>query len=633
MNAQAEMKELYDLLDKANKAYYNGNESIISDAEYDYKIGVLRNLEAEHPEFARADSPTIMVGGEASSSFEKVTHPFQMLSMKDVFAYKDVEQFVSKHKDVIIEPKIDGLSLQVEYQDGQLIRAATRGDGLVGEDVTVNAKGIIDLPQRLTGDPEGSVVVRGEVYMSKVDFELINQNIETENKLRNARNAASGTLRQHDPSIVRKRRLRFFAFQLEGAQEHGFQNEIETLAWLKRLGFCVVPVYTDDPIRAIERIGEQRDRLPYDIDGAAVKVNSLVEQEKLGCTTKFPRWSVAFKYPVKAETAVLKEVRYQVGRSGVITPVAIFDPVFLCGTVVQKATLHNEAFMQELNLHENDVLSISKAGDIIPEVIAAQRGASGNPIQFIQHCPECGNRLVKNGAKYFCVNPYCKTQNLMKINFWCSKQGLDIQTLSAQTILKFMDAGFVVDIVSLYSLTKSQITVLDGIGSSRADTILKAIERSKVAPLDAVIAALGIDGVGRVMSKRLAEHYQTWDAFLNSKTYVSVVGELLSQKIVDYLKDPYNWGLLNFISDQMTVTPIGVARGILDGKQFCITGTLPVARKSVVDLVEKAGGICSNRLTKKTNFLIAGSGGGKKISDAERYGVQIISYDDLMAML
>lgn len=636
---QQKIKALVSELNAATYAYYNQDDSIMSDQEFDKKMRELKKLESEHPEYVLPNSPTKIVGGTAT--FAPTEHEYKMLSLKDVFNLEDIDIFVEQHKtQYVVEPKIDGLSMQVEYCNGELIMAATRGDGKIGDDVTENAKCIVDLPLTLVGDNIPSkVIVRGEVYLRDLDFEELNkvQKRSGEKQFANPRNAASGTLRQKSTQVVRNRRLRFFAFTLENAVE-SFKTQTEALQWLDKIGFNVVesiPTYNPRPI--IEKIGRKRGLLPFGIDGVAIKINDLTLQQKIGNTAKYPKWAVAYKFPAQTADTTLRNVIYQTGRTGKITPVAVFDVVSLCGTRVQHATLHNAEYMDAFNLHEGDVLTIYKAGDIIPEVRSARRGVNGKKIIFPTTCPSCGNELVYRKG-YFCENIMCPAQNLRRIKHFVSKDALNIQGCGEQTIIKLLDAGIINEAIDLYCLTKEDILVIEGYSEVSAIKLLEGIEASKCAKLDRVIYALGINGVGSTIATNIAERFKSFSAFCKAKkddlNSIQLVGDVVSDNVIQFMMHPSNQKLINYILGNFQIEWDKQKEDLpLMGKVFVITGTHEMPRKYIQQIIIDNGGRIGNAVTGKTNYLVAGENAGKKLQDAQANGVEIINLRKLIELI
>lgn len=633
------IKALVDELNAATYAYYNQDDSIMSDQEFDKKMTELKKLESAYPEYVIPNSPTKIVGGTAT--FAPTEHEYKMLSLKDIFDLEDVDDFVKQHTtQYVVEPKIDGLSMQVEYCNGELIMAATRGDGRVGDDVTENAKCIVDLPLTLAGDNIPSkVVVRGEVYLRNSDFEELNkvQKQNDEKQFANPRNAASGTLRQKSTQVVRNRRLRFFAFTLENAVEL-FKTQTEALRWLGKIGFNVVEsIPTCDPRPIIEKIGRQRGLLPFGIDGVAIKINDLTLQQKIGNTAKYPKWAVAYKFPAQTVDTMLKKVIYQTGRTGKITPVAAFAAVSLCGTRVQHATLHNAEYMASFNLHEGDILTIYKAGDIIPEVRSARRGANGKKIIFPTTCPSCGSELVYRKG-YFCENIMCPAQNLRRIKHFVSKDALNIQGCGEQTIIKLLDARIINEAIDLYRLTKEDILVIDGYSEVSAVKLLEGIEGSKRAKLDRVIYALGINGVGLTTAMNIAERFKSFSAFCKAKkddlNSIQLVGNIVSDNVIQFMMHPSNQKLIDYILDNFQVEWDKQKEELpLMGKVFVVTGTHEMPRKDIQQIIVNNGGRVGNSVTKKTNYLVVGENAGKKLQDAQANGVEVISLHGLIELI
>lgn len=632
MDYKIKIDTLRNKIQKANDAYYNGVQ-IMPDAEFDSMMRELRKLEQQHPNMKSEGSPTQTIGRDHTRGFAVVRHEYPMRSMKDVFTFDEVINFIGKHREKFVtEPKIDGLSLQLTYQSGTLILAATRGNGFEGDDVTENAMRILDIPHQIPLNQK--VIVRGEVYISKADFSQLNE----ENHFANARNAAAGSLKSKDPEVVVQRKLRFLAFQFENAEDFGIDAHSTSLIRLSQIGFNVVPVLHMETIDAVMLIGKQREEYPYGIDGAAIKIDDLAIQRKLGTSEKYPRWMIAFKYPAEVVDTTLRGVKYQIGRTGVITPVAIFDPVSVCDTTVEKATLHNENFMNALDMHENDTVSISKAGDIIPQVVGITPAKDrGNKILFPQNCPFCGSRLVRRDTKWICDNNNCTERRKRQLIYLASKSGLNIKGYGEAIISQLVDRGYVWEMSDVLTVTRDTLLTLDGVGNGKATNIINAIRAAKKQPLDRVICALGIDGVGPVVAKRLSESLQTLDSFLNVTlpmlNKIDNVGDFVANNIYSFLNDENNQEFLRFLKDFIVIDQNVMGSNKLSGKRFAITGTFEITRKDIVDLIESSGGAVSGSVSKNCNYLIAGENAGSKLKKAEGLGIEIVSLEWLREQL
>lgn len=632
MDYKIKIDTLYNKIHEANDSYYNGTQ-IMTDEEFDSMMRELRKLEQQHPEIRSENSPTQTIGSDHARGFDVVRHEYPMRSMQDIFTFDELLNFVDKHKEKFVtEPKIDGLSLQLTYQSGKLLLAATRGNGIIGDNVTENAKRILDIPHQIP--VKQKVVVRGEVYISKKDFEQLNEN----NQFANARNAAVGSLKSKDPEVVAQRKLRFLAFQFENAEEFGIYTHSESLKMLSQIGITVVPVLYEDVINAVMSIGEYRDRYPYCIDGAAIKIDDLKIQRQLGSSAKYPRWMVAFKYPAEVVNTTIRNVKYQIGRTGVITPVAIFDPISICDTTVERATLHNENFMSLLDMHEHDTISVSKAGDIIPQVVGITPAKDrGKRFLFPQNCPFCGSRLERRDTRWVCDNKNCTERRKRQLIYLVSKSGLDIKGYGEAIISQLVDRGHVWEMSDVFTVTKDTLLTLDGVGNGKATNIINAIRESKKQTLDRVICALGIDGVGPVIAKRLSESLQTLDSFSNATLpmlrEIDNIGDCVANNTYSFLKDENNQEFLKFLKDFVVIDQNVMSSNKLSGKRFAITGTFEISRKDIANLIESSGGVVSGSVSKNCNYLIAGKNAGSKLKKAEELGVEIVSLEWLQKQL
>lgn len=632
MDKRIKINTLYNKIAQANDAYYNGTQ-IMTDAEFDSMMRELRKLEQKYPNLRLQESPTETIGKDHAGGFDVVRHEYPMRSMQDVFTFDEVINFIGKHQaKFVTEPKIDGLSLQLTYQSGTLILAATRGNGFEGDNVTENAMRILDVPHQIP--LKQKVIVRGEVYISKEDFSQLNE----ENHFANARNAAAGSLKSKDPAVVAQRKLRFLAFQFENAEDFGIDAHSTSLVRLSQMGFNVVPVLHMETIDAVMLIGKQREEYPYGIDGAAIKIDDLAIQKKLGTSEKYPRWMIAFKYPAEVVDTTLRGVKYQIGRTGVITPVAIFDPVSVCDTMVEKATLHNENFMSLLDMHEHDIISVSKAGDIIPQVVGITPAKDrGSKFLFPQNCPFCGSRLVRRETKWICDNNNCTERRKRQLIYLVSKSGLNIKGYGEAIISQLVDRGHVWEMSDVLTVTKDTLLTLDGVGDGKATNIINAIRAAKKQPLDRVICALGIDGVGPVVAKRLSESLQTLDSFssvtLPMLHEIDNVGDCVANNIHLFLQDKQKQEFLGFLKDFLVIDKNVMSSDKLAGKRFAITGSFAIPRKDIVSLIENSGGVVSGSVSKKCDYLVTGTNAGSKLAKAEELGIVIVSLEWLQEQL
>lgn len=662
------LKELENLRDEiryhSNK-YYNDDEPEISDYEFDMMMQKLKKFETEHPELITSDSPTQKVGGNTGkSTFEKVEHDVPMLSLQDVFTIEDVKNFVNEHKcDFFsVEEKIDGLSMAATYKEGKLVRAETRGDGYIGEDITENAKFIHGLPLTIDTSIAKEIEVRCEVYLPVVEFERINKELKEQGKklFANPRNAAAGLLRTKDLDVVKKANLHCFVFNIQRIE---YQNEMmpyvthtKELELAKKLGFSIVNyklcnevTMPNSIIDAIQEIGKYKNSLPYWIDGAVVKIDALGAQNKLGNTAKYPRWALAYKYPPEEKETVIKDIILQTGRTGRVTPVAVFDPVFLAGTKVEKATLHNPEIIKELGINIGDTVIVRKAAEIIPEIIkVAKKGKfEGYYNMYEQHCPSCGQHIGpdENETGAYCKNISCPAQLQRTIEFWCSREVMDIRGMGPNLIDKFIEKGWLKTIPDIYKLKEYQdeIKALDGFGEKAVEKLLSAIEESKNRDIDRLIKGLCISGVGRHIGKELAKRYKDiFEIELLTKEdleRIDGVGDISADAIYSYFQDYDNLYFirqLNELGVNMKSLDFGksITNTTFSGKTFVITGTLPtMGRSEAKKFIEDNGGKVTGSVSKKTDYLLAGENAGSKLEKAQSLGITVISEANLKNMV
>lgn len=664
MEARQEIEELREKIKYHNELYYNQNTTEISDYEYDQLTVRLRELEAVYPELVTEDSPTQRVGGIAKrEAGVLVRHNVPMLSLQDVFNKEEVDSFVERIKkersdtEFVVERKIDGLSVSLRYEDGSLSLGVTRGDGIVqGEDVTENVRMIKDVKQRLK-EAIPYIEIRGEVYMSNEDFEAENERLEAAGKkpFANPRNCAAGTLRQLDPQVVKQRKLSMFIFNVQESRGKEFTTHSESLEWLKSQGIKVIEDYrvcrtSDEVWEAITAIGESRGNLPYDIDGAVVKVNNLSDREYFGATSKVPRWAIAYKYPPEEKETVIRDIRLSVGRTGRITPTAIFDPIRLCGTNVEKATLHNQDRIDELDVRIGDTIVVRKAGEIIPEVlhvVKEKRPEGTQPFLLPMQCPSCGAPTVRdeNTADTRCTNLDCPAQLLQHIINFVGRNAMDIKGFGEAYIDVLIQEGYLKDIADIYYLKdfREQLIEKGLIGKEKnTDKLLKAIEDSKENDIDRLITGLGIKNIGKQGATEIKKHFKSISDLQNA-TYeelvsINDVGDISAKAIVDFFANPQNRRILerlgeagvNFLSQ--TTTSVGDER--FTGLTFVITGTLPsMGRTEMEELVKAYGGKVSSSVSKKTDYLIAGENAGSKLTKATELGIKIITENELLEMI
>lgn len=654
MEPKQRIQELTDLLNDANTKYYVLDAPEMADFEYDRLLRELEELEAAHPDLALPDSPTKRVGGEALSQFEKVQHPVPLMSLQDVFSTEELQEFLDKMKEAYpsaefsVEPKIDGLSVALEYENGAFVRGATRGDGEIGEDVTENLKTIRSIPMTIPDAP-ARLIVRGEVFMPKTVFESLNAEREEEGKalFANPRNAAAGSLRQLDPKIAAQRKLDILIFNVQLAEGVEFATHEESLKYLKDRKFKVVGAkfYADSAkvVKRIEEINDTREKFTFDIDGAVVKVNDLAQREKLGTTSKFPKWAAAYKYPPEIKETVVEDIVIQVGRTGVLTPKAVVRPVRLAGTTVTNATLHNQDFITSLGLSVGDTVKIRKAGEIIPEILEVTNHQSGAEIyQIPSVCPVCGAPVERDadGAFLRCTGAACPAQLSRSLAHFVSRDAMDIDGLGKNIVSALIEKGFVKTPADLYYLTVEEMKQLWAKGDTQAKKLLKAIEESKGRDLSRLIFALGIRQVGAKAGKTLAGHFGDLDALMNASleelTGVDDVGAVTAQNILDWFAQPSAREMVerlrqagvNFRS-QRTVSDARFA-----GMTFVLTGALTkFTRDQATEQIELFGGKASGSVSKKTTYVVVGENAGSKERKARELGIPILSEDDFLAMI
>ncbi|HIY12890.1 MAG TPA: NAD-dependent DNA ligase LigA [Candidatus Agathobaculum merdipullorum] len=657
MDALGQITALREKLRYHNEKYYNEDAPEISDYEYDMMQRELRALEAAHPEYADADSPTQRVGGAASGRFAKVTHAYPLESLQDVFSFDELSEFYGRvegavgQAEYVVEYKIDGLSVALEYVDGVFVRGATRGDGQVGEDVTANLKTIKDIPQKLENAPP-HLIVRGEVYMKKSVFDALNAELELHEKplLANPRNAAAGSLRQKDSKITKQRKLSIFCFNIQNADELPLTCHTDSLDYLKSLGFPVsprYPVYTDpaDVQREIENMGETRGELDFDIDGAVVKVNSFAQRQTLGSTAKFPRWAAAYKYPPEVKQTLLKDIIISVGRTGVLTPNAVLEPVRLAGTTVSRATLHNRDFIRQLDVRVGDTVSVRKAGEIIPEIIGValdKRPADTQPYEMPKFCPVCGAPVYddEEEAAIRCTGAACPAQLLRNLMHFASRDAMDIDGCGEGNLQKLIDAGLVKSAADLYDLTVEQLLPLGKKVDTWANNLLRGIEASKTRDLSRLLFAFGILHVGQKACKILSNHFGSLDALLAASveemTEIRDIGQTTAESIAAWRELDQSKQLIeklraagvNFIGEKTAKSDL------LAGKTIVATGSLTLyTRKEINDLIESLGGKASGSVSKKTSYVVAGENAGSKLQKAAELGIPVLTEEEFKNMI
>ncbi len=652
---EARARELREKLNHYGYLYYVLDDPAVSDYEYDMLYRELERIESEYPELQTPDSPTLRVGGKGFNSFEQVRHEVRMESLQDVFDMDEVREFDRRLRDsgeepeYIVEPKIDGLSVSLEYRDGVLVRGSTRGDGDTGEDVTENLRTIAAVPLALRERP-AFLEVRGEVYMPLSSFERLvaRQEDAGERPFKNPRNAAAGSLRQKDPRITASRRLSIFVFNVQRIEGETLVSHAQSLDYLKRLGFRVIPSYVrcknvEEVCAEIARIGDTRGENDFDIDGAVVKADDFAMRARLGSTAKYPRWAVAFKYPPEEKTSKLLSVEVNVGRTGAITPVAVFEPVTLAGTTVSRASLHNQDFIRAMDLNVGDKILVRKAGEIIPEVLGvAEKGENSGYFRLPETCPACGSKTVRDEdeSALRCVNPDCPVQLLRNLIHFASRDAMDIEGMGGAMVEKLVANGLLHSCADIYTLEREELAGLDGMGEKSADNLLASISRSRSAGLARLLCALGIRGIGQKAAALLAEHFGDIDAVMNARREdieaIEGFGGTMAQSVVDYFASAHARELIG------RLRALGVStsqerreRGeSLRGLTFVLTGTLPtMTRTEASRLITGNGGKVSSSVSKKTSYLLAGEDAGSKLIRANELGVAVIDEKGLTELL
>lgn len=657
MDYREEIRQLRDILNENGYRYYVLDAPTMSDREYDLLNRRLEELEAAHPEEITPDSPTQRIGGKLLDGFSTYTHEVPLESLQDVFNAGEVAEFCQRMDEALgapaeysIEPKVDGLSVALEYRDGVFVRGATRGDGLTGEDVTENLKTIRSIPMTL---PEKlpRLIVRGEVYMARSVFEEINAMRELQGKplMANPRNAAAGSLRQLDPKICAERRLDIQVFNLQLAEGREFSTHAGTLDYLASQRFKVIPHTTLSGVSAcqaeISRINDERLRYPFDIDGAVVKINTLSDRSALGSTAKFPKWAVAYKYPPEKKPSKVLDIVIQVGRTGVLTPKAVLEPVRLAGTTVTSATLHNQDYITEKDIRIGDTVIVQKAGEIIPEIVEvdASRRPEGTESYFLPEiCPVCGApvRRDPDGAALRCTGAECPAQLLRNITHFASRDAMDIEGLGPAVVQQLVDSGLVRNAADLYALHAADVAKLDRMGAKSAENLIHALEKSKGNDLSRLIYGLGIRQVGEKAAKVLAAHFKTFDALeaasLEELTEINDVGEITAQCIKDYLAEPQSQDLIcrlreagvNMESTQQLVDER------FAGMTFVLTGTLTrFDRKAAQAMIEERGGKAAGSVSKRTTYVVAGEAAGSKLKKAQDLEIPVLTEEEFAKML
>lgn len=652
--AKNRIDELVGILNYHAHLYYVEDRNEISDYEYDMLQRELKELEAQYPQFIRKDSPTQRVGGAPVSTFEKVEHKVQMGSLQDVFSFEEVRSFIDTVRKTVddphfvVEPKIDGLSVSLEYHNGEFAVGSTRGDGFVGEDVTKNLMTVKSIPVKIN-ESLPLIEVRGETYMPRdVFLRLVKEQEENdEQPFKNPRNAAAGSLRQKDPKIAAKRQLDIFVFNVQQIEGKTLTSHKQSLDYIGQLGFKTIPGYVlvstaDEVIEQIEKIGEKRFELPFDIDGVVIKVDDFAQREVLGSTAKVPKWAVAYKFPPEEKNSKLLDIELNVGRTGAVTPVAVFEPVFLAGTSVSRATLHNQDFIREKNISIGDVIRVRKAGDIIPEVLGSVEKHSDSVFTFPDNCPVCGTQLVRSDeeAAVRCPNVDCPAQIFRSIVHFASKGAMNIDGLGPQIVRVLLDNGLISSVADLYTLRLPDITELENFKEKSANNLLTAIENSKTNPLDRLVFALGIRNIGQASAKLLCDRFGDLDNIMNASAdeiaSIDGFGDVMAssvykafheQHMIDLIERLKGYGLnTSYVKTQVDDR--------FAGKTFVLTGTLPTLKRDEAKaLIEKYGGKASGSVSKKTDYVLAGEEAGSKLTKAQELGIEIITEEQFRKMI
>ena len=656
MEVKQEIEELRKELNEHSYRYYVQDAPIISDFEYDRMLRRLEELEGEHPELITPDSPTQRVGGQPVDSFASVEHPVPLESLQDVFDLEELAAFDQRVRESVenveydVEPKVDGLSVALEYVDGIFVRGATRGDGRTGEDVTENLRTIQSLPLRIENAP-ARLIVRGEVFMPRKVFEKLNEEreLKEESLFANPRNAAAGSLRQLDPRIAAARRLDILVFNIQLVEGKTFRTHQETLEYLEELRFKVIPHKTFSSLEEVSgeilRMGDDRYEFEFDIDGAVVKVNSLSDRELLGSTAKFPRWAAAYKYPPEQKESTVVDIVVQVGRTGVLTPKAVVRPVRLAGTTVTNATLHNQDYITEKDIRIGDTVLVQKAGEIIPEIVSVvkeKRPDGTVPYHFPETCPVCGAPVARDvdGAHIRCTGAECPAQLLRNLVHFASRDAMDIEGLGPAVVESLVQSGLIKTAADLYQLRPEDVAELDRMGKKSAENLIAAIEKSKGQDLSRLLFAFGIRQVGQKAGKVLAARFGTMEAIqaatVEQLTEIDDIGAITAQSLVDWLANPQSQHLIDRLKEAgVNMTGEVTAKGNkFAGKTIVLTGTLTqFTRDEASAKIEAEGGKVSGSVSKKTSFVVAGEAAGSKLTKANSLGIPVLTEAEFLALL
>ena len=653
------MDELINYINKASYEYYVLDNPTITDQEYDDYYNELLSIEEKYPELKREDSPTNRVGGAVLDKFEKVTHDHPMLSFDDIFNEEEIILFDERIKKVVstahytLEPKMDGLSGSLIYKNGVLVRGATRGDGVTGEDITTNIKTIKSVPLRLTEDID--IEVRGEIYMSKKSFlEANREKIKSgEKEFANPRNAAAGSIRQLDSKVTAKRNLDFMAYFIPNPEDYGIKTQKESLEFLRKLGFVTnyklngYAKNVKDITNYIDSLSEKRDNLPFEIDGVVLKVDNLEDEKRLGFTSRVPRWGIAYKFPAKEVLTTLKEIKFTVGRTGKITPNAIFSPVHVSGSLVSKATLHNSDYCIDKDVRVGDTISIRKAGDVIPEVVEVKldrRKEDSVPFKMIENCPMCNSVLVRKDANHYCKNEHCPSRKIESLIHFSSRDAMYIEGFGESIVEDFYNLGYLKNIDDFYTLDKykDELMLLEGFGEKSISKLLESASNSKNNSLERLLFGLGIRYVGKKTAKILSKYYKTIDNLIKADfdelKSINDIGDVIAKSIVDYFSDEKNINLINRLKDlnlnmRYLGEEVNTSNENINGKTFVITGTLSRPRDEIKEEIESLGGNVTGSVTKKTDYVIAGEKAGSKLTKANELGIKVLTEEEYNNML
>lgn len=651
---QKKIEDLRATLRYHSDRYYNLDSPEIEDYEYDMMMRDLKKLEEEYPQYDTPDSPTKRVGGKADNSFDSVEHTVRMESLQDAFSEGEIYEFAKRVEDTVsdvhyvVEPKIDGLSVSLEYRDGVFVRGSTRGDGDVGEDVSGNLRVIHNIPLKLNKSVP-FIEVRGEVYMPKKSFNraVDRQLINGEKPFKNPRNAAAGSLRQKDSEVAATRGLDIFVFNIQQIEGVTLTTHKQSLDYLKELGFHTIPFYErvdniEEAFKKVEYIGEQRGNLEFDIDGAVIKVDEFSHREELGSTAKFPKWAIAFKYPPEEKQSKINDIEITVGRTGVLTPTAVFDPVHLAGTTVSRATLHNQDYIAEKNINIGDVVTVRKAGDIIPEVLCVSSKESDGSFVYPEFCPSCGEKVVREEGESAirCINPECPAQLLRNLIHFCSRDAMDIEGLGPSIIETLVNEKMISKVTDIFHLDKSKIALLDGFKDTSANNIVQSVEKSKDNDLGKLIFAFGIRHIGAKAAKFLSDHFKDIDAVMNASVddilAIDGFGEIMAVSVREFFDSDSAVEMVNELKsvgvNMKSKTVIKDNR--FENMVFVLTGTLPNYKRSEASkIIESYGGKTSSSVSKKTSFVLSGEASGSKLDKANSLGIPVIDEKEFEEMI